>query len=605
MRRSIPDMLFDQLQNAAASALAGGAILDRAWLKASTDPRFGDYQFNGAMALAKQLGLKPRDVAQKLADALKVEDLAETPEIAGPGFLNIRLNLAFLNAYLGEVPPADPNAEYDRLGIAPADHPENVVVDMSSPNLAKEMHVGHLRSTVIGECIARILEFAGHAVQRVNHVGDWGTQFGMLLAHLRATQPAALADLDHLAISDLESFYREAKKHFDGDPAFAEEARRTVVQLQGGDPETLRIWRAFCAESLRHCHAVYAILGITKLVDRGESFYNGHLADVVEELTRLGLVEKSEGADCVFPEGFKTRDGERLPFMVRKSDGGYLYATSDLAAARYRVRDCGAARVIYVVGLPQKQHFEMLFAVLRMAGWAGENVRLEHIGFGSMLDALGMPFKTRAGGTVKLKELLAEAVDRARVVVDTGADDPESARAGLSTEQRARIAETVGIAAVKYFDLSHNLSTDYRFNWDHMLALDGNTAPYMLYAYARIRSIQRKAGIAFDSAGLANLPSGAPLTLEHESEIALAKAVSRFPEIVASLVRDLRPNLLTEYLFDLSRHFSRFYDRKLGVRVIDAEPETLRSSRLRLCDLTARVIRTGLQLLGIPTIGQM
>jgi len=600
MKQSIPHLIFTRLQSAAATALGPDVALDRAWLKTSTDPKFGDYQFNGAMALARQLGEKPRDVAQKLADALDIADLCAAPEIAGPGFLNLRLSTAFLNAYLGEVPPADPAEEYDRLGIAPAERIDRVVVDMSSPNLAKEMHVGHLRSTVIGESIARILEFAGHNVERVNHVGDWGTQFGMLLAHLRATQPQALADLGHLAISDLEGFYRDAKKHFDTDPAFAEEARRTVVRLQGGDPDTLRVWRAFCAESLRHCHAIYDALGITRLVDRGESFYDDRLADVVDELKRLGLVQSSAGAECVFLEGFRTREGAPLPFMIRKSDGGYLYATTDLAAARYRIRDCGATRLIYVVGLPQKQHFEMLFAVLRKAGWADENVRLEHLGFGSMLDASGAPFRTREGGTVKLKELLAEAVDRARAVVDSGLDDPESVRARLSAEERARIAETVGIAAVRYFDLSHNLSTDYRFNWDHMLALDGNTAPYMLYAYARIRSIARKAGVDF-----ADLPAGTPLALEHESEVALAKAVARFPEIVASLVRDLRPSLLTEYLFELSRHFSRFYDRKLGVRVIDAEPETLRTSRLRLCDLTARVIRTGLQLLGIPTVEQM
>ncbi|HRX84603.1 MAG TPA: arginine--tRNA ligase [Phycisphaerae bacterium] len=600
MNRSIPDILFERLQAAAATAFGPDVALDRAWLRSTNDPKFGDYQFNGALPLAKQLGAKPRELADKLKDALALDDLCAPPEVAGPGFLNLRLSTDFLNRYLQEVPPADPASEYDRLGVAPATQPDKVVVDMSSPNLAKEMHVGHLRSTVIGESVARILEFAGHDVERVNHVGDWGTQFGMLLAHLRATQPQALGDLDHLAISDLEGFYREAKQHFDSDAAFADEARRTVVQLQGGDPETLRIWRAFCAESLRHCHAVYAALDITRLVDRGESFYNAQLADVVDELSQKGLVEKSEGADCVFVEGFKTREGEPLPFLVRKSDGGFLYATTDLAAARFRIRDCGATRVIYVVGLPQKQHFEMLFAVLRKAGWAHEGVQLEHLGFGSMLDASGAPFKTRAGGTVKLKNLLDEAVDRARIVVEAGNDDPESVRGQLSAADRAHIAETVGIAAVKYFDLSHNLSTDYRFDWDHMLALDGNTAPYMLYAYARIRSIARKAGVDF-----ASLPADAPITLEHESEIALAKAVARFPEIVASLVRDLRPSLLTEYLFELSRSFSRFYDRKLGVRVIDAEPESLRISRLRLCDLTARVIHTGLQLLGIPTIEKM
>ncbi|MCB9850431.1 MAG: arginine--tRNA ligase [Phycisphaerales bacterium] len=600
MNQSIANLLFERIASAAAAALGTNATIDRAWLKPTNDPKFGDYQFNGALPLAKQLGEKPRDLAQKVADAFKVDDLCESPEIAGPGFLNFRLRPEFLATYLQEIPPVDPSATYDRLGIAPVAQPDKVVVDMSSPNLAKEMHVGHLRSTVIGESVARILEFAGHDVERVNHVGDWGTQFGMLLAHLRSTQPEALKDLDHLQIANLENFYREAKKHFDEDPAFADEARRTVVQLQGGDPNTLCIWKAFCDESLRHCHAVYEALGITGLTDRGESFYNDQLADVVDELTKLGLVQKSEGADCIFPEGFKTRDGDPLPLLIRKSDGGYLYASTDLAAARYRIRECGATRVIYVVGVPQKQHFEMFFAVLRMAGWAGDGVRLEHLAFGSMLDASGMPFKTREGGTVKLKDLLAEAVERARAVVDADSDDVESARAQFSEEEKAKIAETVGISAVKYADLAHNLATDYRFSWEHMLAMEGNTAPYMLYAYARIRSIARNAGIDYG-----DLPAGAPLTLEHPAEIALAKALARFPEIIQQVANDLKPNLLTEYLYDLSRHFSRFYDRKQGVRVIDAEPESLRISRLRLCDLTARAIRTGLYLLGIKTLERM
>jgi arginyl-tRNA synthetase len=600
MNQSLPELLFARIDHAARQAFGVDVAIDRTWLKPTNDPKFGDYQFNGALPLAKQLGEKPRDLATKLNAALDLDDVCETPEIAGPGFLNLRLKPAFLAAYLQEIPPLDASAEYDRLGIASAGEPERVVVDMSSPNLAKEMHVGHLRSTVIGESVARILEFAGHDVERVNHVGDWGTQFGMLLAHLRATQPAALDDLDHLAISDLESFYREAKKHFDSDPAFADEARRTVVQLQGGDPEALRIWKAFCAESLRHCHAVYAALGITKLIDRGESFYNDRLAAVVDDLRAQGLVTESEGAECVFPPGFKNRDDEPLPVMIRKSDGGYNYAATDLAAARFRIQESGATRLVYVVGVPQKQHFEMFFAVLRMAGWAGERVRLEHLAFGSMLDASGAPFKTRVGGTVKLKDLLAETVDRARAVVEADPDDAESARAQFGDDEKAKIAETVGIAAVRYFDLSHNLGTDYRFNWDHMLALDGNTAPYMLYAYARIRSIARKAGV-----DLADLPANAAITLEHDAEIALAKMIARFPEIVQQLVRDLKPNLLTEYLSELSRSFSRFYDRKLGVRVIDAESDTLRTSRLRLCDVTARVIRTGLYLLGIETLERM
>jgi arginyl-tRNA synthetase len=599
MNRSITDLLFEQIASGVQTALGDTVVVERAWLKPTNDPKFGDYQFNGALPLAKQLGDKPRDLAQRIVAALTLDDICMAPEIAGPGFVNLRLQPAFLAAYLAEIPPFDDAAEYDRLGIAPADAADRVVVDMSSPNLAKEMHVGHVRSTIIGESVARILEFAGHEVLRINHVGDWGTQFGMLLAHLRSTQPEALADLDRLNIADLESFYREAKQHFDRDPAFADEARQTVVRLQSGDAETLAVWRAFCAESLRHCHAIYARLGIRKLVDRGESSYNDQLAAVVADLTSAGLVTTSDGAECVFLEEFKGKSGDPLPFLIRKSDGGFLYATTDLAAARQRLRDEKATRLIYVVGMPQKQHFEMLFAVLRNAGWAGAQVRLEHLAFGSMLDASGAPFKTREGGTVKLKDLLGEAVERARAIIDAEPESGDSARATLSADEKAKIAETVGIAAIKYFDLSHNLSSDYRFSWDHMLAMEGNTAPYMLYAYARIRSIARKAGDAKEA--------GAPadLLLEHPVEIALAKNLARFPEIVEQLVRELKPNLLTEYLYALSRDFSRFYDRKQGVRVLDAEPAGVRASRLRLCALTARAIRTGLYLLGIDTLERM
>jgi arginyl-tRNA synthetase len=600
MKQSTIDILCRHLEAAVQTALGSDVVFDPGWVRPCNDPKFGDYQFNGALPLAKAQKGNPRDLASKIVEALDVSDVCGPPEIAGPGFLNLRLTNAFIGAALQDTPHADPSAEFDRLGIAPTGAPEKVVVDMSSPNLAKEMHVGHLRSTVIGESIARILEFAGHDVERVNHVGDWGTQFGMLLAHLRATRPEALADLDNLAISDLESFYRESKKHFDEDPAFADEARATVVALQGGDPETAKIWRAFCAESLRHCHAVYDALGISTLIDRGESFYNDQLANVVADLQARDMVTNSDGADCVFLDDFKNRDGDPLPLMIRKSDGGYLYATTDLAAARFRLQVTGATRIIYVVGLPQKQHFEMLFATLRKAGWAGDGVRLEHLGFGSMLGADGKPFKTREGGTVKLKDLLEEAVTRARAVVDADAKDEESSRKDLTEEQKALIAETVGMAAVKYFDLSHNLGTDYRFEWDHMLALDGNTAPYMLYAYARIRSIGRKAGVDF-----AELPADAPVIVEHESEVELAKNLLRFPEIVSQVAADPRPNVLTEYLFELSRSFSRFYDRKRGVRVVDAEPAEIRTSRLRLCDLTARTIRTGLYLLGIETLEQM
>ncbi|MCP4591894.1 MAG: arginine--tRNA ligase [bacterium] len=567
-------------------------------IRLAQNPQFGDYQANCAMALAKQIGAKPRDVAGKIVQAIDVAGLADPPAIAGPGFINFRLTAEAVASRLQSIAPV-PKSGPDSLGIEPATDPITVAVDMSSVNLAKEMHIGHLRSAVIGDCVARILEFVGHRVERINHVGDWGTQFGMLVAHLRAASPDALSDLDHLAVADLEAFYIEAKRNFDVDADFAEQARKTVVLLQGGDPDTLAVWRGFCDESLRHCRTIHDRLGITDLIDRGESFYNDVLATVVEELTQRGMVEKSEGADCVFLDGFVARDKKPLPMMIRKSDGGYNYATTDLAAARHRLRELGARRLIYVVGVPQKHHFAMLFAALRKAGWAGDDVRLEHLAFGSMLGGDGRPFKTRVGGTVKLKSLLDEAVARARRVVKSGEEAEAGKRPVLSSEEADRIAETVGIAALKYFDLSHNLTTDYRFDWDTMLSLEGNTAPYMLYAYARIRSIGRKAGIDYT-----DLPDEAELLLEHEAELKLAKALLRLPEVIATVAGDLRPNLLTDYLFELSKAFSQFYDRVRGVRVIDA-PEPQRTSRLRLCDLTARTLRVCLGLLGIDTLEQM
>jgi len=469
---------------------------------------------------------------------------------------------------------------------------------MSSPNLAKEMHVGHLRSTIIGDCIARMLEFEGHNVHRINHVGDWGTQFGMLIEHLRRTHPDVLNAPDHLQLGDLESFYVQAKQRFDADEEFAAAARRAVVDLQGGDPATRAVWRAFCEESLRHCHEIYDRLGI-RVEDRGESFYNDLLSRTVDDLTKAGLAVESDGATCVFLDGFHNRQGDPLPMIIRKSDGGYNYDTTDLAALRHRIDTLGATRLLYVVGLPQKQHFDMLFAAARKAGWAGDDVELTHIGFGSMLAPSGKMFKTREGGTVKLKHLLDEAVERARNVLETNERDPEKKR-GLAPEQMRIIAETVGVGAVKYFDLSHALGSDYKFEWDTMLSMDGNTAPYMLYAYARIRSIEREAGLEY-----AQLPPDTPVLLEHESEIRLGKMLLRLPDVIAQAGREYRPNIITEYLFELSRAYNGFYDRKRGVRVKDASPESVRLSRLRLCDLTARALKLGLHLLGIGTLEQM
>ena len=574
-------------------------------VRAAQDDKFGDYQSNCAMGLAKKLGRPPRDVAADLIEKLDVADLCGTPQIAGPGFINLKMRTDFLARTLESVPSAGaPDGE--RMGIPRATEPETVVVDLSSPNLAKEMHVGHLRSTVIGDCVARVLEFFGHDVHRLNHVGDWGTQFGMLVAHLREVRPDVARDPEKLVISDLEAFYVEAKGHFDADQAFRETARKTVVALQGGDEDTLRLWRAFCAESLRHCHAIYDRLGV-KLLDRGESFYNDLMNALMTRLEGAPapdgspLLVESEGAMCIFPKGFTTRDGDPLPMIMRKSDGGFNYNTSDLAALLHRVEELKATRLVYVVGLGSgnKEHFEMLFGCARMTGWVPEGVRLEHLGFGNMLAADGRPFKTREGGTIKLKDLLDKAVVRAREVV-AGQTSGDDGRAKFDNAEIDEIAETIGIGAIKYFDFCHSLNTDYKFDLDTMLSLEGNTAPYLQYAYARIRSIARKAEIAFE-----DLPADTPLLLEHPAEIRLARTIARLPDTLGPIAEQLKPNLLTDYLYELSKAFSRFYDRKLGVRVIDASPDEVRLSRLRLCDLTARTLRLGLELLGIGVVERM
>lgn len=593
-----------ELSRRIGCALAEIGIEGDPLLFEAQDRKFGDYQSNCAMGIAKKAGKKPREVAQELIDRLDVGDLSDPPEIAGPGFINFRIKPSYLAANLAAIPPAtDPVGA--RLGIDPEENPQTVVVDLSGPNLAKEMHVGHLRSTVIGDCVARCLEFMGHRVYRENHVGDWGTQFGMLVAHLKHVRPDVAENPDDLVISDLESFYIDAKARFDSDEAFKAESRETVVALQQGDPQTRKIWKAFCDESLRHCHAIYNRMKV-ELEDRGESYYTEWMQDLARRLEAMcaegedSAVRISDGALCIFMDGFKTRDGEPLPLIVRKKDGGFNYASSDLATILHRVEELGARRIIYVVGLPQKQHFEMVFAAARKVGWVSDDVSMIHMGFGSMLASTGKPFKTREGGTVKLKGLLDEAVSRARQVVETQLADDEEGQRPFSTDEVDNIAETVGMAAVRYFDLSHSLASDYKFDLNHMLSLEGNTAPYMLYAYARVRSIGRKAGVDF-----AEVSTADPLVIEHPAEVALALKLAQFRDTIDTLVRDLKPNLLTEYLFELAKTFSRFYDKKIGVRVIDASPESVRLSRLRLCDLTARTLALGLGLLGIETLEQM
>lgn len=574
-----------QLQQAFRSAIQSAFGIDAdPMISVSQNEKFGDYQSNAAMGLARQVATQtgqktnPRQVAETIKRHLDLGDMASELSIAGPGFINIRLNPAWLARQLAQA------ATDQRLGIEPVGTPQTVVVDYSGPNIAKELHVGHLRSTIIGDAVSRVIEFQGHNVIRQNHIGDWGTQFGMLITALRRRSGGdGVGSAAPGHIEDLEAFYIRAKQAFDSDPAFQDESRKTVVRLQGGNDEELRLWRQIVDETRRHYQPIYQRLGVKLRPEheRGESFYNPLLSDVVKDLRARGIAQESEGATVVFTEGFEN------PVIIEKTGGGYLYATTDLAAIRYRVRELKADRVIYFVDARQSQHFAQVFTVARMASWAG-NASLEHAAFGTMLGEDGKPFKTRTGGTVKLKELLDEAEERALAVVTQ--KNPE-----LPEALRKQIASAVGIGAVKYADLSKDRISDYVFSFNKMLSLDGNTAPYLQYAYARIRSIFRKA------AGDAPQASAVPITLESPFELALARHILRLGEIIELVSRELKPHHLCNYLYELATKFSGFYE---NCPVIQS-PEPLRSSRLALCDLTARTLALGLDLLGIEHPEQM
>jgi arginyl-tRNA synthetase len=537
---------------------------------------FGDFQCNVAMGLARVLRKAPRAIAQDNVQAVDVADLCEEPEIAGPGFINLRLTAETLTSMLLEMA-----ASGERLGLEKTPDPQRIVVDFSSPNLAKEMHAGHLRSTIIGDSIARFLEFEGHRVLRTNHVGDWGTQFGMLLHYLRTSQPEAIADPASFAIDDLEAFYRASKQAFDESEEFAQSARQAVVDLQAGDPATLAIWKVFCTESLRHCHAIYEALDI-KIVDRGESTYNDDLAPVVEELLELGLARESEGAICVFLEGYE------VPVIVRKRDGGFIYATTDLAGIRYRVREQQADRIIYVTDARQSQHFEMVFRTAEKAGWVKEGV-LQHVGFGMMLGKDGKPFKTRSGGTIKLSDLIAEGEKRALVVA-------RELGKNLSEEELPHVARVAGRGAVKYADLMHGIGTDYKFDWDKMLAKDGNTAVYLLYNCARTHSLGARLGVNVEE-----LLAAPEFLLRAPQELALAKRLLLTLDVWHNVTRDLAPNALIAHLYELAKDYSSFWN---ACNVKDAEP-ALRDSRLALTGLVARTLKWGLSMIGVETLERM
>ena len=558
----------------------------------ASKPEFGDFQANGALALAKPLKQAPRQIAAAIVEQLQnnpeFSALAEAPEIAGPGFINITLKPSVLAAEVRQR-IGDP-----RLGVAVVEQAEApVIVDFSSPNIAKEMHVGHLRSTIIGDCLARVLEFRGHQVLRLNHVGDWGTQFGMLITHLKQVAPEALDTADAIDLGDLVAFYREAKKRFDDDEAFQTTSREEVVKLQGGDATSLKAWGLLCDQSRREFQKIYDRLDI-RLSERGESFYNPQLPAVVDDLRASGLLVTDEGAGCVFLEGVVGKEGKPLPLIVQKSDGGFNYATTDLAAIRYRFGAApegdGARRVVYVTDAGQANHFAGVFQVAERAGWIPDGARLEHVPFGLVQGEDGKKLKTRAGDTVRLRDLLDEAVERAETDLRSRLKEEERSE---SEEFIQHVAGTVGLAAVKYADLSQNRITNYQFSFDRMLALQGNTAPYLLYAVVRIAGIARKGG---DLAA-----TKAQLQFSEPQEWALVRELLKFDAVIAEVEEELLPNRLCSYLFELSQVFNRFYDQ---VPVLKADADAL-SSRLALCRLTADTLKLGLGLLGITTLERM
>jgi arginyl-tRNA synthetase len=555
----------------------------------ATNPKFGDFQCNLALPLAKTLGQQPRAIAEQIIAAIKPEEINKICEpltSAGSGFINLSLKSGYISSQIKQM------RQDSRLGVEKILPPERVIVDFSSPNIAKEMHVGHLRSTIIGDSIARVLEFRGYDVLRLNHVGDWGTQFGMLITYLKEVYPDALTQADVLDLGDLVTFYKQAKIRFDADEQFKEASRQAVVTLQTGDPLSLKAWQLLCEQSRREFQVIYELLNIS-LIERGESFYNPLLAAVVSELETIGLLTEDQGAKCVFLDGFTNKEGNPLPLIIQKSDGGYNYATTDLAALKYRIQSDKATKIIYVTDASQGNHFAQVFQVARKAGILPESITVVHVPFGLVKGEDGKKLKTRSGETIRLKDLLTEAVNHARQDLEKRLQEEGRQE---NPEFIANVAQVVGIAAVKYADLSQNRSSDYVFSYEKMLALQGNTAPYMLYAYARIKSISREGQINLQALG-----EDAPVLLQEVSELALAKALLQLTEVIKEVETSLLPNRLCDYLYELSKKFNQFYE---SCPVLKAE-DPVKTSRLILCDLTARTLALGLSLLGIPLLERM
>ncbi|EBC0631740.1 arginine--tRNA ligase [Salmonella enterica] len=562
--------------------IAAGAPADcEPQVRQSAKVQFGDYQANGMMAVAKKLGMAPRQLAEQVLTHLDLSGIASKVEIAGPGFINIFLEPAFLAEQVQQALASD------RLGVSQPTR-QTIVVDYSAPNVAKEMHVGHLRSTIIGDAAVRTLEFLGHHVIRANHVGDWGTQFGMLIAWLEKQQQENAGDM---ALADLEGFYRDAKKHYDEDEAFAERARNYVVKLQSGDTYFREMWRKLVDITMTQNQITYDRLNVTLTRDdvMGESLYNPMLPGIVADLKAKGLAVESEGATVVFLDEFKNKEGDPMGVIIQKKDGGYLYTTTDIACAKYRYETLHADRVLYYIDSRQHQHLMQAWTIVRKAGYVPDSVPLEHHMFGMMLGKDGKPFKTRAGGTVKLADLLDEALERARrLVAEKNPDMP--------ADELEKLANAVGIGAVKYADLSKNRTTDYIFDWDNMLAFEGNTAPYMQYAYTRVLSVFRKADI--DEQTLAS----APVIISEDREAQLAARLLQFEETLTVVAREGTPHVMCAYLYDVAGLFSGFYEH---CPILSAENDAVRNSRLKLAQLTAKTLKLGLDTLGIETVERM
>lgn len=582
MKSVVEALLTQTIETLKQQGVLAEDVNPRIVLQNTKDKSHGDFACNIAMMLAKPAGMNPRELAEKIIAALPTDPRLSDTQIAGPGFINFFVNDSWLEEQASHALSAD------KLGIktANADEVQTIVVDYSSPNLAKEMHVGHLRSSIIGDAVVRALEFQGHNVIRQNHVGDWGTQFGMLLAYMEEQQNNGEA----LDLADLEGFYRASKQRFDESEEFASRARELVVALQSGDEYCNKLWAEFNSISLKHCLELYKRLGVSLTAKdvRGESAYNNDLQDIVNELTKANLLTESNGAQCVFLDEFKNKEGEPLPIIVQKSGGGFLYATSDLAAIRYRAQELHADRVLYFVDQRQALHFNQVFALAHKAGFASEQTSLEHLGFGTMNGPDGKPFKTRSGGTVKLVDLLDEAEERAIALVRS--KNPE-----MDEQELEKIGKAVGIAAVKYADLSKDRARDYIFNFEQMLSFEGNTAPYLMYAYTRVASIFVKAGLDM------NTITG-EIKLDDEKEKDLANKLMQFPEILDRLTKRGQPHTLCSYIYEVAGLFSSFYE---NCPILAAETEEQKQSRLRLAALAGKTIKQGLNLLGITTLERM